>query len=130
MKILFSIFTLLLSLSILSGCATIFSGSREEISLESEPAGATVLVNGEEQGTTPMVINAKKGRKYKIQFLKEGYVTEHLKLLYSIGAGWLVLDIFTGILGIAIDAGTGNWNIFENDNYKVVLKKEVVKSGN
>ncbi len=38
------------------GCATIFSGTKDNITFHSKPEGATVYVNGAPQGTTPTTI--------------------------------------------------------------------------
>lgn len=105
----------------ISGCATIFSGSTEEITLESDPSGVVVMVNGVKEGTTPMIFVAKKGKEYNFEFVKKGYQSNFFKLVYNVGAGWVFLDVLTGILGIAIDAATGNWNIFEHDYHKATL---------
>ena len=105
-----------------SGCATIFSGGREDISFSSEPSGAKVLVNGQNEGVTPVTLAFKKGKEYTIEFVKEGFNSKTLRLSYSIGAGWLILDILSGLLGVIIDAATGNWNGFELDTYKANLE--------
>lgn len=54
--ILFSIYFLINC----SGCATLFAGGSEEISVTSDPDGAKVLVNGQNEGKTPMTFVAKK----------------------------------------------------------------------
>lgn len=113
---------LLISFISYSGCATIFSGSREEISFTSEPDGAKVLFNGQDKGTTPLKISLKKSKEHKIEFVKEGYEKKSFKLSYSLGAGWLILDILCGLVGIIVDAATGNWNGFDEDSYKAVLE--------
>lgn len=105
------------------GCATIFVGSRDDISLSSEPTGAKVLVNGHNEGKTPLNIALKRGKEYTIEFVKEGYETKSLRLTYGVGAGWIILDILSGLVGIIIDAATGNWNGFDLDNYKANLEK-------
>ena len=108
----------------LSGCATIFSGGRDEITLDSEPPGAEVKANGKIIGTTPMTINAKKGKEYRFEFSKAGYLSKVFNLEYSLGAGWLFLDILTGIISIAVDAATGNWHEFETNEYVASLVKK------
>ncbi len=113
---------LLVSFITYSGCATLFSGSREEISFSSEPDGAKVVVNGHDKGTTPLKITLKKSKEHKIEFVKEGYEKKSFKLTYSLGAGWLILDILAGLIGIIVDAATGNWNGFDEDSYKAVLE--------
>lgn len=121
MKKILVLFMVLL-LFIYSGCATIFSGGKEDISLSSEPSGAKVLVNGQNEGVTPITLAFKKGKEYTIEFVKEGFNSKTLRLTYSIGAGWIILDVLSGLLGVIIDAATGNWNGFDLDSYKANLE--------
>ncbi len=106
-----------------SGCATIFSGSKQEIKLNSTPTGATVYINGSEEGTTPIKVNLKKGKEYIIEFVKDDYKKKTLRLSYSLGIGWLILDIVVGLVGVIVDAATSNWYIFDLDYYNAVLEK-------
>lgn len=105
-----------------SGCATIFSGSNAEISFDSEPQGAKVLVNGANEGTTPVKLKLNKGNEYKIEFVKDGYQNKTMRMTYGLGTGWLILDILSGLLGVIIDAATGNWNEFDISSYKATLE--------
>ncbi|HAX47489.1 MAG TPA: PEGA domain-containing protein [Ignavibacteria bacterium] len=114
---------LLLSVFAFQGCATLFSGSYDEVDLSSEPKDATVLVNGKEEGTTPLTLRLKKSKEYTIEFVKDGFKTKSLRMTYGLGAGWLILDILSGLVGIIVDAATGNWNSFDYDSYRAVLKK-------
>lgn len=113
---------LILSIS-LNSCATLFSGSKEKIELSSEPSGADVYLNGVKNGTTPLELVLQKSKNYIIEFRKDGYSNRVLNLNYSLGAGWLILDILAGLIGVIVDAATGNWNGFEFNNYRAVLEK-------
>ncbi|RPI14369.1 MAG: PEGA domain-containing protein [Ignavibacteriae bacterium] len=113
---------LLSNFLLFTGCATLFSGSKDEIDLSSEPSGAQVLVNGADRGKTPLNLRLKKGKEYTIEFVKEGYEKKTWNLTYSIGAGWIILDILSGLIGVIIDAATGNWNSADYDSYKANLE--------
>ncbi|MBK9333948.1 MAG: PEGA domain-containing protein [Ignavibacteria bacterium] len=115
---------LLISFLYLNGCATLFSGSSEDISLESDPPKAKVLLNGSTMGKTPLTLKLKKGNSYIIEFMKEGYENKTLSMSYSLGAGWLILDILSGLIGIIVDASTGNWNEFDFTHYKAVMDEK------
>ncbi len=123
MKKLFISF-LLLSFIYINGCATIFSGGSEDVSLESDPPKAKVLLNGSTMGKTPLTLKLKKGKSYMIEFIKEGFENKTLNMSYSLGAGWLILDILSGLIGIIVDAATGNWNEFEYTHYKAVMEEK------
>lgn len=45
---------------VLTSCATLFSGSRDNITLNSEPPGAVIFIDGLEQGRTPATISVKR----------------------------------------------------------------------
>jgi hypothetical protein len=123
MKKFISVLVLISFVFVYSGCATIFVGGKDDISLSSEPTGAKVLVNGQNEGKTPCKIVLKRGKEYTIEFKKEGYESKTLRMTYGIGAGWIILDILSGLIGIIIDAATGNWNGFDLDSYKANLDK-------
>jgi len=42
------------------GCATIMQGTKQEISVSSNPTAATVSVNNKAMGKTPMILNLKR----------------------------------------------------------------------
>ena len=106
-----------------SGCATIFKGSKEEISFTSEPEGANIIINNAEEGVTPMKIKLHRGKEYVVEIWKSGFKKKTYRLSYTINAGWLILDIVAGLVGVIVDAATGNWNDFDVNHYKTVLEK-------
>ena len=44
----------------LSGCATLFSGTEQNVYISSEPAGAIIIIDGLERGTTPTTLRLDK----------------------------------------------------------------------
>jgi len=123
MKKLISVF-ILFTFLFYSGCATIFQGSKDELSFYSEPSGAKILVNGHDVGKTPKIVSLKRGQEYYVEFVKQGYEKMGIKLTYGIGAGWIILDILTGLIGILVDAITENWYGFDLESYKANLVPE------
>ena len=106
-----------------SGCATIFTGSKESVEFTSEPAGANVIINSAEEGVTPLKVSLKKGKEYVVEISKEGFKKKTYRLSYSINAGWLILDIAAGLIGVVVDAFTGNWYDYDFNKYNTVLEK-------
>ena len=86
--------------------------------------GAEVYLNGIKQGKTPTTLRLQKGNEYDIEFKLDGYESKTWRLGYSLGAGWLILDILAGLVGVIVDAATGDWNGFDNNKYKAVLEKK------
>lgn len=107
---------------IYSGCATILKGSKEEIEFTSEPAGADVKINNSEEGVTPLKVLLKKGNEYVVEISKDGYKKKTYRLSYTVNAGWLILDVIAGLVGVVVDAFTGNWCDFDINHYKTVLE--------
>lgn len=64
----------ILATSVLFGSATIFKGTSQAISINSEPEGAKVYVDGQLMGSTPMSVNMKKSlSSHEIRVQKDGY---------------------------------------------------------
>lgn len=108
-----------------AGCGTIFGGSSQEVSISSSPGSAEVEFDHLNRTvTTPTEIELKRGNSYKLTFSKEGYETETASIESSLRGGILALDIlFSGLVGVAVDAGTGAWNSLSPENVSVSLDK-------
>lgn len=57
----------------LGGCSTLFKGTRQEISVNSTPPGASVFVNNVSFGQTPTVIDLKRNKQYTVLIELNGY---------------------------------------------------------
>lgn len=60
---------------LLSGSATIISGTNQTLSFQSEPPGATVYLDGQVIGTTPVSVSVRKNQKQSFMVEKQGYQT-------------------------------------------------------
>ena len=56
-----------------TGCASIISGTDQQLTFTSEPEGATVIVSGKTFGKTPITIDIDRGENQSLTFEKEGY---------------------------------------------------------
>ncbi len=106
----------------LMGCATIFSPGPDPVDFGSAPEGATVIVNGQSMGTTPVTLKLRPEKEYTITFRMQGYEDATVTLQSHVQAGWVVLDVFAGVVGVAIDAATGKWKAFDEGQYYVELE--------
>lgn len=104
------------------GCATIFNGGDQSLNFDSEPAEAEVLVNGQRMGTTPVKLDLDPSKSHTVTFRREGCEDVTKQLTTHVGAGWVVLDIFGGVIGVAIDAATGNWKSFDDKQHFAELQ--------
>ena len=107
------------------GCAAIINGPRQDIFLETEPAGAKVIVKGRGTTITPSVINLPRNKSYIIHFEKEGYkpvevkLKRNLDILLIIGSCCLL-----GPFGPIIDFATRSAFKLNPSEVNVELEKE------
>ena len=108
---------LALSLTVMS-CATIVNGSRQTVDFSSQPAGATVSINGAKHGTTPTQVRLKRNANmpgspsgrgyYDVKIELDGYYPYEVKVKREFN-GWFIGNIVIGgLIGIIVDAATGS----------------------
>jgi hypothetical protein len=107
----------------LSGCATMLTSKQTDVSFSAQPDGASVYVNGNFMGKTPLQLKLEKNKDYLIEFREEGYQSKTVLLNKGLGAGWIILDVVFGLVPVIVDAITGDWNFLTADNVKVALEK-------
>src|SRR5262245_60518029 len=118
---------LALSASLSTGCATIVSGSTQDISVSSVPAGATVTADpGGWKATTPGTLTLKrKDGPYKVTFTLEGHDPYSVWLTTDTNA-WLWGNlIIGGIIGLIVDTSTGAYQKLSPEE----INANLVKSG-
>lgn len=106
MKIIFKSI-LLSSVLLFSSCATIISGSRQNVEIASEPSSAKVYINEIEIGNTPVQKNLKRNQDYSLVLKLNGYETYETKLEKKFNAWYIGNIAFGGLIGIIIDPITG-----------------------
>jgi hypothetical protein len=93
---------------VLSSCATIISGSKQNVKINSNPTVATVFVDGGEQGKTPLEVKLKRNTDHKISLVLEGYKPYDVNLTRKTN-GWVWGNIlFGGLIGLIVDMSTGS----------------------
>jgi hypothetical protein len=92
----------------LSACATIMHGSSQEVGISSTPTSATVTVDDKELGKTPVVAKLKRKQNHIVKINLDGYKPYETTLTRKT-SGWVWGNIvFGGLIGLAVDAGTGS----------------------
>ncbi len=118
---------IVLSLS-LFGCAAVFRGSKETVTVESNPAGAEATSGVHKVGTTPTKFEVERSGVTEVTVTKSGY-EDHVGLVKKqMNTGWVTLDIVTCLvtfcIPLLIDALTGGWYDVD-DRYVATLKPGV-----
>jgi|TARA_B110000046_G_scaffold126229_1_gene132695 hypothetical protein len=111
---------------LMTSCATIFTGSSEMITINSNVDDATVKFDGMKMGKTPLNYKVKKSFKGIVTVEAEGYEEERFQLQKSFNAISL-LNLLTGpffLAGAIIDLATGSINKFDVKGVDVELKEE------
>jgi uncharacterized protein YceK len=103
----------------LSGCASIFNGPTQAVTIQSAPTGASVVVSnkaGEKihAGKTPVTLTLKRGagyfqpEVYKLVMTKEGFGAKEMTITGTL-SGWYIGNLLIGgVIGmLAVDPVTG-----------------------
>ena len=112
------------------GCASIVSGTKQEIMIDSEPSGATVVVavrkkgqllDQRDAGETPITVEVKR-KDGVVLVSKEGYETQEVPLVTKMNP-WVWGDIaLTSPLSTSIDYSTGAAKQYKPGEYLVTLE--------
>lgn len=111
----------------LTSCATIFTGSKDTLRFDSDPEGATVLIDGLEVCTTPCTTQVKRSLSDKLAEIKlENYETRVITLDREFNAVSVLNLGF--LLGWGIDAATGALMKYDRKGYDIELESKKVVS--
>lgn len=102
--------TTLLSLSLLllsTSCATIVSGSKQRIEVNSTPTNSTVYIDNKEVGKTPYNTKLKRNQSYSLKVTNEGYLPYQIDLHREFNAWFIGNAAIGGLIGIIVDPITG-----------------------
>jgi len=113
---------LIVIVTLLNGCATLFAPDNHEVQIDSEPQGADIYIDGVKTGKTPMETNLKPDKSYMVEFRKDGFQKTTIILDTKVKISWVVLDVFFGLIPVVVDFATGAWNEFDNPYIDVELK--------
>ena len=111
------------AVTLLQGCATIANGGGDQaISFASEPAGATILVNEREVGTTPATLTLNPWNAERLTIKKEGH-KEYTAPMTLSTSGWFWGNLLIGgIVGMLVDSVTGASQQFDEKHHNVKLE--------
>ena len=113
----------LIALFLMTGCATIFTGTSDRISFVSTPSGAVIYKDGIEICTTPCNYNVKRSlNDTEVEFKLDGYETRLITLDKELN---LVSIINLGnLFGWGIDALSGAVMKYDRKSYDIKLSPE------
>ncbi len=113
--------TLLLTLIFLTGCV------ERQLTINTNPQGAVIVLNDEEIGTSPVTVSFNWYGHYNVRISKEGYQT--LKTHRKLKGPWydkFPFDFFAQVLNPKQIKDTYEWT-FDLEPYKAPEKEELIQ---
>lgn len=108
----------LLSCVLFTSCATLFTGTRDWITFNSNPSGAGVYINGQKVGETPCTIPVKrKLLSPDVEFRLDSYKTQIITLDQEFNLVSIIN--LNNLFGWAIDVASGAIMKYDRKVYDV-----------
>lgn len=113
-------------MGVLQSCATLLSGTSDQVKFTSEPPGAEVWIDGKMYGETNNTIKVDRVYKFterEVTYKLDGY--EDVNFYYEVKVDpvyWL--NIFLGFWPMVVDMATGAALAPKNDEYHKTLQKQ------
>lgn len=122
MKKLLLLFLMIILSGIGGGCASIVSGTSQELTFQSQPDGATVTVNGKVIGKTPVTTMLKKKSDQAVVFEKVGYNPQTMQLSTRLDPWFWGNIVLGGLIGSTTDGLSGAVHEYTPNQYFVTLQ--------
>lgn len=123
MKIIISIASVV-GVLFLSGCASIMSGTKQEMTFQTSPEGATVTVNGRILGKAPFTVQLDKKKDQSVIFSLDGYKPVTMQLTTRMDSWFWGNIILGGLFGSTTDGINGAVYEYSPSQYLVNLVPE------
>ena len=120
--------TMFVMLALATGCATIVSGTKQELSFKSNPEGAEVIVNGTSVGVTPLTVKVKRKQGTQIVVRKDGFQEQSFVLKHSMEPWFWGNILIGGLFGSTTDFASGATVEYEQDQYYTTLEPVAAES--
>jgi hypothetical protein len=103
------------------------AGRTQQLPISVQPAGATVCLDGQKIGTSPMVAQLSRKRSHVLVVEQEGYQPVVRALAKEVNP-WIVLNfvpliLIPGPIGLGVDVATGAVNTFNVGSFDFYLQK-------
>ena len=111
---------------LLPGCASMLNKGKATMTIDSDPSGATIAVNGQERGTTPFTYTYVPGDGSEVSFelRKSGFRSATLSLQPERANGVLFADAMLFQIPYAVDGKSPDLYRLPVGTHTVVLHKE------
>lgn len=118
-----SISLLATTILFITSCATLFTGTKDKITFNSEPSGATIYIDGVEQCKTPCTMTVKRSiSDTEVEFKLDGYETRLITLSKELNLVSIINTI--NLAGWGIDVLSGAVMKYDRKSYDITLDKK------
>ncbi len=108
----------------LASCGSIVNGTKQSVYVNSDPAGAAVMVDGLQRGETPCELQLERDKAYELTLEKKGYKPASAYVRRE-PSGWVCGNLlFGGIIGILVDGVSGGMWKLEPEHVSVSMEKQ------
>ena len=114
----------LVTVFLVTGCATVINGTKQKVSIASQPPGATVVVDHVPEGKTPLRVKLKRKQTHLVRLERDGYKPYEV-MLGRDTSDWVWGNIFVccGLIGMGVDAMTGAFYTLEPGEIYMQMEK-------
>jgi len=106
-----------------TGCAAIMQGNKQTIPVHSSPNTVSVDISSMSY-STPTILELERKNEYILTFSKDGYESTQIQITKHLSGIYLISDVlFTGLIGVIVDAATGAWYKLKPEAITVSLNK-------
>jgi hypothetical protein len=92
------------------GCATIVKGTKQDIKLNSDPPGATAVIDRDIAVKTPATVKLSRKEVHTVVFTLEGYESKTVYLNQAMEPWVWGNVVLGGIIGLLVDVSSGAAN--------------------
>jgi uncharacterized protein YceK len=115
---------LAIPLIVIAGCATIMTGTKQQVGFSSTPSGGSVMVDNSEKGVTPVVLKLSRKSNHTVKIAVPGYKPYEMTITRGTN-GWVWGNlVFGGLIGLVVDAISGGIYKLKPGQVEAVLAKE------
>jgi hypothetical protein len=111
----------------LGGCATLFTGTTDELTFNANVPGVRLTIDGQPKGTLPVTVSQSRdfmhGQEFRVKLEAPGYETQEFQLKRQFN--WVaILDITSVPTSGGVDYYTGSLMHFEPKEYHIQMRKK------
>ncbi|MBI4411600.1 MAG: PEGA domain-containing protein [Deltaproteobacteria bacterium] len=110
--------------SAMVGCATLISGTTQKFGLSTTPAGASVTVDNQTRGQTPVVLKLDRGADHTLKITLPGYKPFETTITRKMN-GWFWGNLaFGGLVGIIVDVSNGAMYKLKTEEHVALYRED------